>query len=246
VLKKYQDKIQLIKNDKNVGFARANNIGIKKSKGEIVFLLNPDAYINKDSILELISPFIEDPKVMITGPKILYPDSNIIQSAGGIIQKNGLTNHIGYKEPDKAQYDFPILVDYVTGAAMAFRKSFFKEAGLFDPIYFPAYYEETDRCIKAKNLGYKILYCPKSKVYHYESTTLGALSQNFLKLFHRNRFKFVYRNFSIGKFLKDFIPSELSWFLTHCPTKEKKIVIKAHLLTIFSFETYFSKPEKLD
>jgi len=245
VLQKYSKNIQLIKNKSNLGFTQANNLGIKNSKGEIIFLLNPDAYIVEDSILELVLPFLEDPQIMVTGSKVLYPETDIIQSAGGIIQKNGLTNHIGYKEPDRLQYDFPRSVDYVTGASMAVRRSFFEQAGLFDPVYFPAYYEETDRCVKAKKLGYKILYSPKSKVFHYESTTLGALSENYLKMFHKNRFKFIYRNFGLRKFLREFLPAEIKWFLVHCPNREKKIVIKAHLSIIFSGKTYSSKIEKL-
>jgi len=227
-------KLKLIKNKTNVGFGMANNIGIENSSGEIILLVNPDAYLNDDSISNLIKPFLFDEKIMIAGPKILYPDSNIIQSAGGKIEKNGLTNHYDYKKIDDNTNDFQHEVDYVTGAVMAIRRSLFKKIGLFDPVYFPAYYEETEKCLQTTRLGYKVVYVPDSVAYHYESTTIGALSDSFLKLFHTNRFRFVYRNYSFSKFISKFIPSELFWFFLKCPPKERNLVVKCHLRALFS------------
>jgi len=233
-LKKFQNKLKLIKNKKNLGFTKANNIGIKNSKGKIIVLINPDAYVTKNAILELVLPFLEDKKIMITGSKIYYPETKKIQSAGGIIQKNGLTNHLGYGEEDNYQFNYPRSVEYVTGAAMAVRKKLFEITGLFDSAYSPAYYEETDKCLRARKLGYKVVYVPESVVYHHESTTLGALSKNYLQIFHRNRFRFIYRNYGFLEFFRNFIPYELKWFLFHCSPSERGIVIKAHLKTILS------------
>jgi len=242
---KFQKDIQIIKNKKNLGFAGGNNLGIKKSLGDIIVLINPDAYVTKNAITELIKPFLEDENVMITGSKILYPDSNVIQSAGGIIQLNGLTKHIGYKENDENQYNVVRQVDYVTGAAMAIRRKLFKITGLLDTVYNPAYYEEVEKCVQAKKLNYKILYVPSSVVYHYESTNLGALTFNFLKVFHSSRFKFIYRNYGINEILFKFYTSELKWFLSSCDSEHKKIVLKAHLKTIFSPQIKFRKRIKL-
>lgn len=239
ILDKFQKNITTIKNKKNLGFAGGNNICIKKSSGEIIALINPDAYVTKNTITELVKPFLDDENVMITGSKVLYPDSKKIQSAGGIIQKNGLTNHIGYQENDEHQYDDIIQVDYVTGSAMAIRRKLFEITGLLDTVYTPAYYEEAEKCVQARKLNYKVLYVPSSVVFHYESTTYGALTINFLKIFHLSRFKFIYRNYSIGEFLFKFIPSELKWFLYHCDSK--KIVVNAHLKVLFSPQIKFKK-----
>jgi len=244
-IEKFQKNIQIIKSKTNLGFAGGNNLGINKSKGDIIVLINPDAYVTTSAISELVKPFLDDQKVMITGSKILYPDTNVIQSAGGIIQLNGLTNHIGYKENDESQYDTVKQVDYVTGAAMAIRRKFFKITGLLDTVYSPAYYEEVEKCVQARNLDYKVLYVPKSVVYHYESTTLVALSFNFLKVFHSSRFKFIYRNYSIYKILFKFFPCELRWFFVSCDYEHKKIVLKTHLKTIFSPQITFRKRIKL-
>jgi len=241
VLKKYQDKIKLIESKKNLGFAGGNNLGIKNSDGKIIVLINPDAYVTPNSIQEMVIPFLTDDKIMITGPKILYPGTTKIQSAGGILYKNGLSRHIGYGEQDNHQYDLPRTVDYVTGAAMAIKKELFKMTGLFDTIYNPAYYEETEKCFLARKLGYKVVYSPKSTVYHYESTTHAVGSKPYLRLFHTNRYKFIYKNFGIRSILFEFIPFELGWFFVYCPPSAKGLVIKSHLKAVFSPGVVFKK-----
>lgn len=240
MLKEFEDKIKLIESKENLGFGGGNNLGIKNSNGEIIVLINPDAYVTPDSTRELILPFLTDEKIMITGSKILYPGTNKIQSAGGILYKNGLPRHIGYKEQDANQYNFPRTVDYVTGAAMAIKRKFFEITGLFDPIYNPAYYEETEKCFVARKLGYKVVYAPKSIVFHHESTTHGVGSKPYLKLFHTNRFKFIYKNYGLFSILFNFIPIELAWFFVYCPSSIKGLVIKSHLQALFSPNVIFS------
>ena len=115
--------------------------------------------------------------------------------------------------------------------------------GLFDTVYKPASYEETEKFLQARKLNYKVLYVPKSVVYHHESTTLGVLSKNFLKTFHSSRFKFIYRNYSLSDYLLKFVPDELEWFLFNCTLNEKSIVLKAHLITIFSPNIKYHKVE---
>jgi len=233
-LSKYKDKIKIISAGKNLGFASGNNLGIKESNGEIIILINPDVFVTKNSFRELVLPFLSDNKIMITGPKILYPHSSKIQSAGGMLYKNGLSRHIGYGEKDTNQYDFARTVDYVTGAAMAIRKKLFDITGLFDDIYFPAYFEEVEKCFLAKKLGYKVVYSPQSTVYHYESTTHSVDSKPYLKMYHSNRFKFIYKNFDLRSLLLNFLPYEIGWFFYFCPSSSKGLVVKAHLRTIFS------------
>ena len=196
-------------------------------------MINPDAYVTKESIREMVLPLGADEKTMITGPKIFYPGTKKIQSAGGMVQKNAIPYHLGYGKEDNYQFDYPREVDYVTGAAIALKRKIFEITGLFDTLYSPVYYEETDKCFAARKLGYKVLYVPKSIVYHHESTTLTALSENFLKYFHSSRFKYIYKNYNFKEFLS-FIFCESKWFLFCCGSKEKSIVVNAHLRSMFS------------
>jgi len=173
--------------------------------------------------------------------KILYPGTKKIQSAGGILHKNGLSAHIGYGEEDSNQFNFARSVDYVTGAAMAVRRKLFEDTGLFDTIYRPAYFEETDKCVRARRMGFKVVYVPESIVYHYESTTHGVGTKSYLRLYHTNRFRFIYRNCDFRSYFLDFIPSELKWFLTYCPPFEKGLVMKAHMKALFTSDIIFNK-----
>jgi len=245
IVNNYGNKIKFIESKTNLGFAGGNNLGIKNSSGNILFFINPDAYVTKSSIKELVKPFLNDDKIMITGPKIYYPNTKKIQSAGGILGKNGLPLHIGYGQEDNPQFNFPRGVDYVTGAAIAIHRKFFEISGLFNTIYHPAYYEETEKCVRARKLGYKVFYIPSSIVYHYESTTLTALSEKYLKPFHTSRFRFIYRNFGFLEYLQ-FIGNELKWFFAHCGKKERSIVIKAHLKSMFNPNVRYRKEIPLE
>ena len=105
------------------------------------------------------------------------------------------------------------------------------------------YYEETEKCFQARKMGYKVLYAPKSIVYHHESTTHGVGSKPYLRLFHTNRFKFIYKNFGFLSWLK-FIPLELGWFFIYCPSSARGLVMKSHLKAIFTPGVIF-KQKKL-
>jgi len=240
ILENYRDKIKLIPSKKNLGFAGGNNLGIKNSEGEVIVMINPDAYVTNNSLREMVLPLLLDEKAMITGPKIFYPKTKKIQSAGGMVKKNAIPYHLGYGKVDSYEFDYPREVDYVTGAAIALKRKIFEITGLFDTLFSPVYYEETDKCLATRKLGFKVLYVPQSIVYHHESTTLGVMSEKFLKNFHTSRFKYIYKNYNFSEFMS-FVLCELKWFLFCCGNTEKNIVAKTHLKTIFSPQIRFRK-----
>jgi len=132
ILKQYDDKIKLIQSTENLGFAGGNNFGIKNSKGEVIVMINPDAFVTNTAIREMVMPLIRDEKTMVTGPKIFYPGTKKIQSAGGMMKKNAIPYHLGYGKEDNYQFDYSREVDYVTGAAIALKRKLFEITGLFD------------------------------------------------------------------------------------------------------------------
>ena len=245
ILRKYGDKIKLFQSKDNLGFAGGNNLGIKNSKGDVIIMINPDAFVTKNYLKNMILPLVQDEKTMVSGPKIFYPGTKKIQSAGGMVRKNAIPYHLGYGKEDSSEFDYPREVDYVTGAAIAIKRKLFELTGLFDTLFSPVYYEETDKCFRARKLGYKVMYAPQSIVYHYESTTLTALSENFLIHFHTSRFKYIYKNYNFSEFLS-FVSHELRWFLFCCGSKEKRIVVKAHLNSLFSPKIRFRKKISID
>lgn len=225
-------QVKLIDAERNLGFAGGNNLGIKNATGEIIILLNDDTTVKPDWIDAIVKVFNEDKKVGIVGCKILYPDKKTIQHAGGIVRKNGLTEHIGNGELDCGQYDSLKEVDYVTGAAIAFRKELIETLGLLDEKYYPIYFEETDYCFRARKLGYRVVYLPQAVVYHWESQSTVKFSPTFFYNYHKNRIRFILKNFSFKQLLKAFLV-EISWLSSLSEGTEFSAVCLAYLFNLF-------------
>ncbi|MFH1149453.1 MAG: glycosyltransferase family 2 protein [Actinomycetota bacterium] len=195
---------------RNAGFAAANNRGAGLADGEILLLLNPDTEVYEDTIGEFVEA-CRPSDVGVVGCKVYYPDGRTIQHAGGYIRDNGLTMHYGVDEEDTGQYDRPAEVAYVTGAAFAVRRDVFFRAGGLDEGYFPAYFEETDLCLKVRRMGFRVLYHPRPRVMHHESVTTGKFTRRYYYLYHRNRVRFMLKNFSLDFLLNRAWPMEERW-----------------------------------
>lgn len=191
-IKKYEG-VEFIQNHDNLGYTGGNNVGIKKGLAdgiEVVFILNPDTTVKKDTI-EILVKNLEIDDVGIIGPKIYFADSKKIWYAGGIFDRaNVIGKHKGVDGEDLGQYDEISETDYVTGAAMMVRSEVFDKIGFFDERYF-LYYEDSDFCLRAKDAGFKIMYIPEAKVFHEnaKSTDLGSSLQDYF--ITRNRMLFA-------------------------------------------------------
>ncbi len=191
-IKTFKD-VLFIQNDQNLGFSGGNNVGILEALKQGVdycFILNPDAEVRVDTIKNLVDGAISG-GASVAGPKVYFSDSNIIWYGGGVFDvKNVLGSHRGVDEEDRGQYDIPLETDFVTGAAMLISKEVLDKVGLFDERYF-LYYEDSDLCYRAKIKGFKVMYIPKSVVYHAnaKSTGLGSPLQDYY--ITRNRLLFA-------------------------------------------------------
>lgn len=185
--------IKFIQSLENLGYSGGNNLGIRaalKNDADYVFILNPDTEVKPDCIHKLIIGMVNT-KAGIGGPKILFPDKKTIWFAGGIMDLNNVLNrHRGVDEKDVGQYDEIMETDFVTGAAMMVRSDVFEKIGLFDEKYF-MYYEDSDFCLRAKKIGFKIFYFPSAVVYHEnaKSAGLGSPFQDYF--ITRNRMLFA-------------------------------------------------------
>ena len=195
-------RVRLISNPRNLGYAGGINEGLKVARGDIFIPLNDDTIVPPSMVREQIQPLLRDPMVAIVGCKILFPDRKTIQHAGGVILPNGLTEHFGYKEEDRGQWDEARQVDYVTGCSIAIPRWVFERFGLYDVRYFPTYYEEVDLAAKVVKAGYKIVYQPRAFLYHMESKTEVRYSDRFLYRFNKSRWRFVLKNFSARQILR--------------------------------------------
>lgn len=179
----------LIKSGRNYGFAEGNNIGIhfalKNLDPNYILLLNNDTIVDSD-FLDVMVKFAEtDKEIGIIGPKVYYYDKpDVINSAG--VKLNwwlGVGNNIGIKEVDNGQFDDILELDSLIGACLLINSSIFERVGFMDGRFF-LLLEETDFCFRARKNGFKVIFFPKSKIYHKEGFS-GKL--NPLSLYYRSR-----------------------------------------------------------
>ena len=174
-IRQHFNNVQLITNDKNIGFGRANNQAIAGIEGEYVLLLNTDAFLSANTISDTILYMEANPKIGILGVKLTGEDgelqpscryfptlSNIFLTKTGLNKLFSQVQLIDNKNWDATQTQE---CDWVPGCYYLVRKSVVDQIGLFDPRYF-MYYEEVDHCLRAKNAGWKVLYYADSAVIH--------------------------------------------------------------------------------
>ncbi len=194
-------EFDVISLDKNYGFAKAVNVGINKSGGEYLFLLNNDTEIEKDCIGKL-AEVLETKKQIgfVTGKVLQFNNRRLIDSVGDYIDIVGHADHIGRGEADGEGFSSPGEVFLATAGAMLVRRRLIEKVGLFDEDFF-MYMEDIDLCLRAQFQGYKGFYEPKAVIYHIHKATSLKNPSKLEYLQFRNMMQII---------IKDF-PSFLIW-----------------------------------
>lgn len=165
--------VTVVTNDIAEGFIRACNKGAATAKGKYVLFLNNDTEVHAGFLEPLFELAERDETVAVVGSKLIYPDGTL-QEAGGIIYRDGTGANFGRNgDPADPRYNYVRDVDYCSGASILVRRSFFEKVGGFDEHYLPAYCEDADLCMKARQMGLRVVYQPKSVVTHFEGASSG-------------------------------------------------------------------------
>ncbi len=203
--------VHVIANERNYGFAEGNNIGmrraLKDSEPDYVLLLNNDTIVDPAFLTELVEVAESDSEIGIVGPKIYYYDEPTrIHFAGGTyLRRIGQPFHIGQDEEDEGQYDETKETGYITACALLIKKGVIEDIGLLDKDYF-AYYEDLDWTVKARQRGHRVVFVPRSKVWHRVSSASGIGTPLYTYFSTRNRILFVRKNASMLDFVLLFLP----------------------------------------
>lgn len=206
--------VTLLEPGRNLGFAGGSNLGVAHSAAEIVVLINPDLQPQPGFLQQIVAP-LGDPRVGVVGARLLYPDGQTIQHAGGLLRAPlMLSDHIGYGARDTGQHSAPGDVEFVTGAALAIRRSTWDQLGGLDESFFPAYYEEVDLCLRARQRGLVVRYQPGAVALHIEAAGLGRHSASYYRLYHRNRLRLLFKHQTDEWLLRAWLPAELSHLRT--------------------------------
>ncbi len=186
--------VTLIVNDRNVGFAKGNNIALRRVAGKYVLLLNPDTVLRRNTVKNMISFLEEHPEAGLAGCKVINPDGSLqlacrrgFPTPGGAFFKlSGLSGlfpnsktfgsyNLTYLDPDTVTE-----VDAVSGSFMIMRRDVIDKIGYLDEDFF-MYGEDLDFCYRIKEAGWKIYYVPTTEIIHFkgESTkTIPSVKSN--------------------------------------------------------------------
>ena len=191
----YLDSIdyKVIYSSTNLGFGVGNNLGASNATGDILLFLNNDTEVQPGWLTPIVEDFINDSKVGIVGSKLLYPNMTI-QHCGMALKQPG--EHYATHPYSGASADYDMVnirkeMLAVTGACLAIRKSIYDRVKGFDSIYERGYYEDSDLCMKVRELGYKVIYEPESVVIHKVGSSfskLGSLNRQQFFIDNQNRF----------------------------------------------------------
>lgn len=173
---KEDKRIRVLVWDGDFNYSAINNAAVELAKGELILCLNNDTeFIHPDSLRELVISAVK-PDVGASGAMLYYGDKTI-QHAGVIIGMGGFAAHALWSLTDRDEKYYPFSlcereVSAVTGACLMVRKSVYQEVGGMDEDFVVAL-NDIDFCLKIRAAGYKILFNPYAKLYHYESKSRG-------------------------------------------------------------------------
>jgi GT2 family glycosyltransferase len=161
--------VQVIELHENLGYTGNNNIGIRaaiEQGAEWVFVLNEDTVLAPDCLTRLIAVAGSDPTIGIAGPLVYHHDEpDVIQSAGGRIDRFWQATHLRQNERDDGVVRAPRLVQWISGCAILVRRQVVLDVGALDERFF-IYWEETEWCIRAGRAGWRLVNVPSARVWH--------------------------------------------------------------------------------
>jgi len=200
-VKKAFPMIRLIGNERNLGFARAMNQGLRQSSGRYALLLNPDTRVKEGAIERLLSFMETHPEAGVSGGQLLNWDgskqnsiANFPSLATELLNKSLLRWMFPKRFPGKERNSFePMEVDSVIGACMIVRREAMEQVGSLDEDYF-LFLEETDWCYRMKKAGWKVYHVPPAEIYHFQGKSAEREKKRARVEYYRSRYHFFKKN----------------------------------------------------
>ena len=202
-------EVQFVATGANLGFSRANNLALAEVTGARILLLNPDTICPPDSLASLCARLDSLPDAAAVGPNLVDHEGRAAASWGdfprpwhhwrGLVDPRqcwlpsrwrepglgrtvaSLRHYPGYRDPTTGA----VTVDYVKGACLLMSREALNTVGPLDSRFF-MYFEETDWCRRARDIGYHIYLCPDIPVTHLEGQATALVSEFSLRQFHHS------------------------------------------------------------
>jgi len=199
--------VRLIENAENIGFARANNQAIKLSAGQYILLLNNDAFVRPDTVVQMLSFMQAHPEAGMSGCKLFFPDGALQYSCSSFptlftelcgalyldrlfprsrLFGKYLMTYWGHNDVRE--------VDAVLGACMLVRRRAIDQVGLMDEKFF-MYSEEVDWCYRFKKAGWKVYYVPHAQAIHIWGGSSKQVEVGMFVQMYRSRVAFFQKHY---------------------------------------------------
>ncbi|MGB7749636.1 MAG: glycosyltransferase family 2 protein [Verrucomicrobiia bacterium] len=193
--------VKCLRQENNLGFARANNFGAGAATGEFLLLLNSDARLQPDTLAPVVDWMRRHPECGVAGVQLINPDgsrqnsiANFPSLATELLNKSLLRRLFPKRFPGKEHsFPEPLEVESVVGACMFIRSEAWKVLGGFDDRYF-FFFEETDFCLRARRRGWKVFHLPQARVWHEQGTSVKQLSAAARIEYWRSRYAYFQKN----------------------------------------------------
>ena len=178
--------LQLIQNEKNLGFAAANNQAIARAKGDFILLLNPDCLVQPDTLERMLHALDRYPEAGMAGCRILNEDGTEQRGCRRMLPTpgSGFARAFNIRRFTRSQApaidlntqelpDKPVFVEAISGAFMLVKREALEDVGLLDEDYF-LHCEDLDWCKRFADKGWKILFVPDVEVTHHQGSCSTA------------------------------------------------------------------------
>ena len=213
LLERFGDRITIIENGENLGYAKGFNVGIDhamRKDPSYLLIHNSDITLDRDALRELVHAAEVDSSIgFVTGKVYYHNKPDIIQTVGKRdrvqFASGSLSPNIGTHERDIGQYDIVKDYDFVEDFILLVRSDVIRKAGPYDPDFF-LMAEIEDWCVRVRRHGFRIIFTPKARIWHKGSLSSGGRGYNLMIKYYlsKNRFLFMKKNYS-GAILERFV-----------------------------------------
>jgi N-acetylglucosaminyl-diphospho-decaprenol L-rhamnosyltransferase len=192
--------VRLIASESNLGFAQANNVGIRNTASELVLLVNPDTIVTATAVDRLVAIMDSRPDVAIVGPRVVDGKGRAELSFGAMISPWAelrqkllvLGNDRGLRiitDLVDRMTRRAHLVDWVSGACLLIRRRDLDEVGGFDPRFF-MYAEDVDLCAAVRARGKSVLFSADPQVIHLRGRSATSAPERVQNAYRRSQIAF--------------------------------------------------------
>jgi len=250
--------ITLIANKVNLGFSKANNLGLKIAKGKFLLLLNPDTIVQEDTFEKLISFFNANSSAGMVGCKILNPDGTLQLACRrsfpgpwtSFCKVSGLSSLF----PNSrlfARYNLTYLdenqsyeVDAISGSFMLMKREVYEKIGGLDEQFF-MYGEDLDWCYRVQKAGWKVFYVHDTTIIHYKGESTKRSSLDETKVFYSAMHLFVKKHFASSLLVEIILRTAIIFRQLLAFIGKQKLTFVAVLLDFVFFNLSLFATEKL-